>query len=237
MTMRTWSARALCLCCAAWVFPRPPRDKCASAKLPSLFVVFLKKYVSHSVNCKWLFLNCRDSFSMEISEAIDLIRFNPGNNRKQKWADLGCGDGLFTKALASLLSDGSSIHAIDRDKRAIRKIPDEYEGVIIEKSVMDFTSEEVVFQEMDGFIMANSLHYVKDKQPFVIRMLDSLKVGGLFFLIDYDMNTSNTWVPYPVPIEAAEKLFLSCGAESFTILNKRRSVFGNRWMYAALVSK
>ena len=34
------------------------------------------------------------------------------------WADLGCGDGTFTLALASLLAPGSTIHAMDTDGSA-----------------------------------------------------------------------------------------------------------------------
>jgi 2-polyprenyl-3-methyl-5-hydroxy-6-metoxy-1,4-benzoquinol methylase len=170
---------------------------------------------------------------MGIKEAIDLIRFPVSNNSKQIWADLGCGDGLFTRALASLLPKGSSIHAIDIDEKAMRKIPIEFEEICIEKSIMDFTSDAISFHQLDGIIMANSLHYVKYKESFLIRMIDSLKDGGQFSLVDYDMARPNAWVPYPLPIETAEMLFLSCGMGSFKILNKRKSVFGDRWMYAA----
>jgi SAM-dependent methyltransferase len=169
-----------------------------------------------------------------IKEAIDLIRFPVSNNSKQIWADLGCGDGLFTRALASLLPKGSSIQAIDIDEKAMRKIPNEFEGLGIEKSVMDFASDAIAFHQLDGIIMANSLHYVKDKESFLIRMIDSLKTGGQFLLVDYDMAKPNAWVPYPLPIETVEMLLLNCGMESFKILNKRKSVFGDRWMYAAM---
>ena len=172
---------------------------------------------------------------MEIHEAIDLIQFTPGNEQNQVWADLGCGNGLFTKALASLLPGGSIIQAIDADKKAIREIPDSCNGVGIEKSVLDFTSDSLVFHRMDGVMMANSLHYVKEKETFLKRMTASLKIGGYFLLVDYDMETVNRWVPYPLPIVAAEQLFLHCGAQSFKILNKRKSVFGDQWMYAALI--
>jgi len=39
------------------------------------------------------------------------------------WADLGCGDGTFTLALGDLLSSDSTIHAVDRDASALRRIP------------------------------------------------------------------------------------------------------------------
>jgi len=172
---------------------------------------------------------------MEIHEAIDLIRFTLTKEQIQIWADLGCGSGLFTRALASLLPEGSWIHAIDTDEKTIREIPDSYNGVRIEKSILDFTSNSIVFNQMDGIMMANSLHYVKEKEPFLKRMLESLKIDGYFLLVDYDMRRVNRWVPYPLQIASAEQLFLYCGAQSFKLLNKRKSVFGDQWMYAALI--
>jgi SAM-dependent methyltransferase len=102
---------------------------------------------------------------------------------------------------------------------------------------MDFSLGEFPFHQLDGILMANSLHYVKDKEPFLNQMMDVLKDDGCFLLVDYDMNKANHWVPYPLPIAAAEELFLKCKASSFQVLNKRKSVFGERMMYAALIRK
>jgi trans-aconitate methyltransferase len=174
---------------------------------------------------------------LEITDAINLIRFRAKTESPEIWADLRCGSGLFTKALASLLPKGSRIHAVDMDSKAIQKIPKEYDGISIETSVMDFSSEEISFHQMDGFLMANSLHYVKDKEPFLVRMMDALKESGSFLLVDYDMNKANRWVPYSLPIKAAEELFFKCKARSFELLNKRKSAFGDQMMYAALIKK
>jgi trans-aconitate methyltransferase len=173
---------------------------------------------------------------LELKDAIDLIRFSTNEN-VQTWADFGCGSGLFTKALASLLPHGSRIHAIDVDEKAIQKIPKEYNVVSIETSVMDFSLGVFPFHEIDGILMANSLHYVKAKEPLLNQMMNALKDNGCFLLVDYDMNKANQWVPYPLPIVAAEELFLKCKARSFQVLNKRKSVFGEQMMYAALVKK
>lgn len=173
---------------------------------------------------------------MEIQDAIDLIRF-PVNKGVQTWADLGCGSGLFTKALAELLPQGSTIHAVDVDTKALQKIPEEYKGVRIRKSVMDFSTGAFPFHRMDGILMANSLHYVKDKESFLKRVMEALNDDGHFLLVDYDINKANRWVPYPLPIAAAEELFLKCKARSFQLLNKRKSVFGDRMMYGTLIRK
>lgn len=173
---------------------------------------------------------------MEIKAAIELIRF-PVNQVVQTWADLGCGSGLFTNALASMLPQGSTIHAVDIDAKALQKIPKEYNGVSIKTSVMDFSAGELPFHQLDGLLMANSLHYVNDKELFLKRIMSGLKEDGYFLLVDYDMNKANQWVPYPLPITDAEELFLKCKVRSFQLLNKRKSVFGEQMMYAALVRK
>ena len=175
--------------------------------------------------------------SVEINEAMNLIRFIPAEEPKQVWADLGCGSGVFTRALAGLLPKGSVIHAVDVDEKAIRKIPKQYNGVDIKTATTDFTSDEINLHQMDGILMANSLHYVKDREIFLKRILDAIKTNGYFLLVDYDINKANRWVPYPLPIEAGKNLFLKCSAKSFTVLNKRKSVFGDQLMYAALIKK
>lgn len=174
---------------------------------------------------------------MEIKDATELIRFPINVKGVQTWADLGCGTGLFTKALASLLPQKSIIHAIDVDAKGLQKIPKEYNGVTIETSAMDFSPGAFAPHELDGILMANSLHYVENKELFLKRMMDTLKEDGWFLLVDYDMSKANPWVPYPLPIAAAEALFLKCNARSFQVLNQRKSVFGEQMMYAAMVKK
>ena len=55
------------------------------------------------------------SNSMTAAEALSLINTNTinGNTQVTKWADLGCGDGLFTFALSRMLAGGSTIYGID----------------------------------------------------------------------------------------------------------------------------
>ena len=46
---------------------------------------------------------------MTVDEAAALFGTAPIDGRN--WADLGCGDGIFTRALASKLAAGSTVHA------------------------------------------------------------------------------------------------------------------------------
>jgi len=174
---------------------------------------------------------------MELAEAIELIRFRPSENKKQAWMDLGCGDGLFTSAVASFLPKGSIIHAVDKDEKALRRIPGDINGVMIEKSVADFLTENVFFLRLDGVLMANSLHFIPDRLSFLRTIFGSLKEGGLLVLVEYDLKTANPWVPYPVTIDEAGMLLTAAGFGSFEVLCKKPSVYGNHSMYAMLVKK
>jgi precorrin-6B methylase 2 len=60
---------------------------------------------------------------MTPDDARALIAATPFAPGPQTWADLGCGAGAFTLALASLLPAGSTIHAMDRDRAALAQLP------------------------------------------------------------------------------------------------------------------
>jgi precorrin-6B methylase 2 len=55
------------------------------------------------------------------TEAVELIAAAiPG--RGGTWADLGAGDGTFTRALARLLGPNSRIYAVDRDLDSVESL-------------------------------------------------------------------------------------------------------------------
>src|SRR5262245_54802628 len=85
------------------------------------------------------------------------------------WADLGCGDGTFTLALANRLAPRSIIHAIDRDAHAVARLPPSDGAVRIEAYVADFTRPWPFRSELDGILMANSLHFVETPHEFLRR--------------------------------------------------------------------
>src|SRR5689334_15358015 len=102
---------------------------------------------------------------MTIEEAAAL--FSTAHIDGRFWADLGCGDGVFTRALATRLAPGSTIHAIDRDRSALKQLPPEYQGVTVVPHAGDFTTAPLPFPQLDGVLMANSLHYVQRPAAFV----------------------------------------------------------------------
>ena len=117
------------------------------------------------------------------------------------WLELGSGSGAFTLALADLLGPGGTIHSVDTDRGALatqaRAVHSRFDGVRLDQRVADFT-RPLGFSAMDGVLMANSFHFVKDKAPVLALIRSYLRPGGRFVLVEYDADRGNHWVPHPI---------------------------------------
>jgi hypothetical protein len=95
------------------------------------------------------------------------------------WADLGSGEGAFTLALADLLGPTGRIHTVDRDGRAlrvqVRALRDGFPKVGVTPLVADF-AKPLALPPLDGIVMANSLHFERDKLA-VLRLVRSHLAG------------------------------------------------------------
>lgn len=144
------------------------------------------------------------------------------------WADLGCGEGAFTLALAELLGAGGHIHSIDRDAGALQAQRDamtrRFPGVAVEYRRADFT-KPLALPPLDGIVMANSLHFHRDKEPLVRRLVEHLKEGGRFVLVEYDADRGNVWVPHPLSYATWEELSTHAGLTGTRLLARVPSRF------------
>lgn len=133
------------------------------------------------------------------------------------WADLGAGEGAFALALADLLGPGSTIHAVDRDAGTLRVLERRYAALAkrrplaaVSTVVADFT-RELALPPLDGIVMANSLHFVRDKLVALDLVRRYLRPGGRLVLVEYDTDRSNPWVPYPLSFGTWTKLAAEAG--------------------------
>ena len=172
---------------------------------------------------------------MELSKAIELIKPGLTPGEETIWADLGCGDGLFTNALAQTIGKGSTIYAVDSNMRALGKMP-AIPHTHLEKLVADFERDELPLSGLDGILMANSLHFVKDKIRFFKKAKSWLKITGYFLIVEYNTDTSNRWVPYPLSFATAEKLFTGLGFNVQKI-SEQASLYNRAGMYGARISE
>ena len=151
------------------------------------------------------------------------------------WADLGCGDGTFTRALADMLTPGSLVHAIDLDGSALRRIPSAHKGVRISTHCADFMKQPWPFAGLDGILMANSLHYVENQAGFIRDCESHMKLPRRFLLVEYDVNEANRWVPYPISRTRLTALFEQAGYSSVRVLRSRPSLYRRASLYSVAV--
>ncbi|HEY8936315.1 MAG TPA: class I SAM-dependent methyltransferase [Cyclobacteriaceae bacterium] len=174
---------------------------------------------------------------MNLSTAIHLITkgFDP-SDKPQTWADLGCGTGLFTQALASVLSTGSKLYAIDKEPASLEKVDIKTDGVTLTKVHQDFVHDLPGWGSCDGILMANSLHFVSDKLTFMRRIKGTLKPKGKIIVVEYEMENPNAWVPYPIPLLELNELMSNVGFSAVTKLAEEPSVFNPAKLYSALIA-
>ena len=163
---------------------------------------------------------------MDHAELVALIEDGvpgPGGS----WADLGAGEGAFTLALADLIGPDAHIVAVDKDARALRAI-----GHGIETRVADFT-KALDLRDLDGVVMANSLHYVRDPQPVLRSVRSMLRPGGRLIIVEYGADRGNAWVPYPFTYAKWETIAARAGLKNTRLLK----TIPSRWlgsMYSAV---
>lgn len=159
---------------------------------------------------------------MNQKDLVALIEGGVGDSRGGRWADLGAGEGAFTNALASLLGATAHIIAVDRDARALRVLDGRFE-----RRVADFT-RPLDLHDLDGIVMANSLHFVRDRQSLLEAVHGMLRPAGKLIVVEYDADRGNPWVPYPFRFERWKEMAARAGFKSTRLL----STYPSRWLNA-----
>jgi len=168
---------------------------------------------------------------MTLREAIALIDaakpFLPQAS-PQHWADLGCGAGLFTEALAKILPAQSTVYGVDTN-------PGLRQSTHIIPIKADFVKDDLPLSDLDGILMANSLHYVKDKPALLEKLSACMRPGSPMIIVEYDTDQAvSTWVPYPLSYTSLTKLFTAAGYQQVKKLGQRPSAYGRANIYAAI---
>lgn len=163
---------------------------------------------------------------MNRADLIALIKEGVGE-AGGRWADLGAGEGAFTYALADLLGSTSHITAVDKDARAMRGLAGSFDV-----RVADFT-RPLDLHDLDGVLMANSLHFVRKKGPVLELVHAMLRPGGHLIIVEYGTDQGNRWVPYPFTFERWQEMAARAGLKNTRLLK----TIPSRWlgsMYSAV---
>jgi SAM-dependent methyltransferase len=155
------------------------------------------------------------------------------------WADLGAGDGTFTRPLAVRLGPGARIYAVDRDARALdglqRRLPDVAAEVTLVHGDLErpFELPDARPGTLDGFLLANTLHFVRDPAGVLARLARWLRADGIAVLIEYDRRRPSRWVPRPIDAADLPALFAAAALTAPRVVARMDSAFGGQ-MYVAL---
>ena len=164
---------------------------------------------------------------MEHQDHVNLLRGGvtaPGG----VWADLGAGAGAFTLALADLIGPGGVIYSVDKDQRALRQqeqaMRARFPATTVHYLAADFT-RPLDLPQLDGVVMANALHFQRDKDATLRLVHGYLRPGGRLLLMEYNADRGNPWVPYPLSYRTWEALAGRSGFTGTRLLATRPSRF------------
>ena len=173
---------------------------------------------------------------MDHADHVDLLR--PANlTAGGTWADFGAGSGAFTLALRELVGPHADIYAVDKDQRALRDLEKAHrEKFTTSQNIhtvrADF-SGTLSLPPLDGIVMANSLHYFKDKEKTLRHVRSFLKLNGMLLLVEYNVDSGNPWVPHPLSFETFRLLAPRAGFSEPQLLGKAPSRFLREFYSAA----
>lgn len=175
---------------------------------------------------------------MDHQDHLNLIRdgiATPGG----LWADLGSGWGAFTLALADLTGPTAEIYSIDKDRNALNKQERNFRSKFPDRPsirthylVADFTNP-LMLPPLDGVLMANALHFQRNKEQVLQLIYSYLKPGSRLILVEYNLSHGNPWVPYPIPYRTWQDLASRVGfVGSHLLATRPSSSFGE--IYSAI---
>ena len=165
---------------------------------------------------------------MDHKDHVNLLR--PANlTQGGVYADFGAGSGAFTLALRELVGLDATIYAVDKDHSSLNELESAHRARFntsrnLTLLANDF-SRPLDIPPFDGIVMANSLHFFKDKEKILRHVYGFLKPDSALIIIEYNVDSGNMWVPYPLTFETYRALAPRAGFSEPRLLTKVPSRF------------
>jgi SAM-dependent methyltransferase len=176
---------------------------------------------------------------MDHNDHVNLLRpanLPPGG----VYADFGAGSGAFTLALRELIGLDATLYAVDKDKSSLRTLENSHRARFDTARNLillpnDF-SRPLDLPPLDGVVMANSLHYFRDKEKLLRHVWEYLKPNGAVLLVEYNVDSGNLWVPHPLSFQTYRLLAQGAGFTEPRLLATHPSRFLKEF-YSAVTYK
>jgi ubiquinone/menaquinone biosynthesis C-methylase UbiE len=172
------------------------------------------------------------------ADHVRLIETGIERNSGGVWADFGAGSGAFTLAVRDIVGPDATIIAVDRDRVSLQKLRATMErrfpGTRLRLLQADIAGR-LALPPLDGIVAANAIHFIPKPEHVALlqRWKENLRPEGRLIVVEYDAETGNRWVPYPMSYSAFQALAPAAGFTESQLLGVRPS----RWLapiYAAL---
>jgi ubiquinone/menaquinone biosynthesis C-methylase UbiE len=173
---------------------------------------------------------------MRDSDALALLRAAVPAADGETWADLGAGEGTFTRALAALVGGAGRVYAVDVDAgglESIRRWADRAGMGGVVEVVRGDVSRPLGLPRLAGAVMANVLHFVRGQADALWLVGNQLGPGGRLVLIEYEGRRPSRWVPHPVSAALFRDLAAEAGFGAPRVVATRPSAYGGE-LYVAV---
>lgn len=150
---------------------------------------------------------------MTHDDHVRLIR-KAFNGKGGRWADFGSGDGAFTLALRDIAGPEVEIYSVDKNLSRLQNQKKMFEELFPGSDIRFIHADfrmHIALPYLDGIIMANSIHYVKNKMGLLTSFKPYLKKSGKMIIVEYNVDEGNRWVPFPLSYQSFKNLAIQTG--------------------------
>lgn len=177
---------------------------------------------------------------MNHADHVQLIEKGIDRDSGGVWVDFGAGSGAFTLALRAIAGPDVDLIAIDRDRASLQTLGATMERLFPGTQLRLLDADmagRLTLPPLDGIVTANAIHFVplQDQTALLRRWRSYLKPEGRLIVVEYDTDSGNRWVPYPMSYASFRETARAAGFTEPVLLASRPS----RWLgriYSALAS-
>jgi ubiquinone/menaquinone biosynthesis C-methylase UbiE len=154
------------------------------------------------------------------------------------WADLGCGDGIFTTVIQDLIGPDGRVIGVDADARALHRLRErfvrDHPGISVDAITADLRAP-IVLPALDGVVFANVLHFMNPEEcrDTFRKLVGFVRTGGRAVVVEYNTHSPNAAVPHPLGPESFLMLAANAGLSDGHVVARVSSSFLGE-MYAGV---